>query len=99
MAARDVRAPAWLNMLRNGPGRLTVIVGPMFSGKTSTLIDRARSLARRGEVTAVFGPVVDSRPGGPWLLSHDGESARAEIIGCARKILDSIRENTRFVII
>lgn len=48
---------------------LTVIAGPMFAGKTSTLIDRPGSI--------VFKPTIDTRDGLDVIRTHDGRERLA----------------------
>jgi len=59
-------------------GRLEVICGPMFSGKTTELIRRLRSSTGTGEVASIcFKPVSDTRPGGASIRTHGGDSEPA----------------------
>lgn len=53
--------------------RLEVICGPMFSGKTETLIKRVWDVQHfRCGKAAVFKPVTDTRHAVPAVVSHDG---------------------------
>lgn len=61
-------------------GRLRVITGPMFAGKTATLlarIDRARRQRRR--VLAATN-LIDDRFGPSLIASHDGRSTAAHAV-------------------
>lgn len=55
-------------------GRLTVITGPMFAGKTSALI---RRMHRHGPGVLVLRPAFDTRSGGAAISSRDLSSHRA----------------------
>jgi thymidine kinase len=54
------------------PGRIEVICGPMFAGKTEELLRRVRRAAVAGREVRVFGHALDTRSGASRLLSHAG---------------------------
>jgi len=56
---------------------LTVVAGPMFSGKTESLIKHVRTT--RGRVV-VYKPVTDTRHEAAAVISHNGSSVPAEWI-------------------
>lgn len=59
-------------------GRLEVIAGCMFSGKTETLIKRVRQAQHfRGEKIAVFKPITDTRHSASAVISHNGTTIEA----------------------
>ena len=55
-------------------GKLEVITGPMFSGKTSELIRRIRRYEHGGFGVQVFNPFVDNRYSAGYLNTHDAYS-------------------------
>ena len=55
------------------PGKLTVITGPMFAGKTSALI----ALARRHGAALALKPAFDTRAGETLIRSRDGSAILA----------------------
>lgn len=59
-------------------GRLTVLCGPMFAGKTEALIERASKL--RVSERRVYKPTTDTRQGDGYILSHGGVSITADWI-------------------
>jgi thymidine kinase len=60
------------------PG-LEVICGPMFSGKTETLIKRVWQMKHyHGWKVAVFKPVTDTRHENHAVISHNGSSVDAQ---------------------
>ncbi len=62
-------------------GCLEVIVGPMFSGKTETLIGRVQPLKDLCLWrVAVFKPTTDTRHDVPKVISHAGSSIDAQWI-------------------
>lgn len=58
-------------------GRLTVITGPMFSGKTTRLVKVASLF---GPSCLVVKPVIDDRYGRFILMSHDGIETYARVV-------------------
>ena len=73
-------------------GRLEVILGPMFSGKTSELIRRITAAQHRGEVVLVLKPAVDSRSGFDSLVTHDGRRFPAQPIKPHHEELADLRK-------
>lgn len=57
-------------LLRWQQGRLVVITGPMFAGKSTELLRRVRRLQRAGIEVALLKPAIDTRS--PTIRSHDG---------------------------
>lgn len=52
-------------------GRLSVIAGPMFAGKTEALLDRVAAVEAEGQAVEVFKPTTDTRwPGTASVISH-----------------------------
>lgn len=59
--------------------RLEVITGPMWSGKTETLISRVAEFGLKdGRPMSVLKPVTDTRHATPEIISHDGTRMRAQ---------------------
>lgn len=64
-----------------GAGRLEMVVGPMFSGKTAALIVHTDQMANlRNWKVAVFKPVTDTRHNEAAVISHNGSSIPAQWI-------------------
>lgn len=64
-----------------GSARLEVVCGPMFSGKTETLIKRVWQRQHfAGSKVAVFKPITDTRHEGESVISHNGTSIKARWI-------------------
>jgi thymidine kinase len=55
---------------------LTVFAGPMFAGKTSALLDRARALNKRRRIVVIRHALADERDPQPCLINHDGDILR-----------------------
>lgn len=59
------------------PGRLEVICGCMFTGKTTELIRRVRAARAAGAAVGVFRPASDLRTAPGVIATHLGESIDA----------------------
>ncbi|PSS10423.1 Thymidine kinase [Actinidia chinensis var. chinensis] len=55
------------------PGEIHVIVGPMFAGKTTTLLRRIKSESSHGRSVAIIKSNKDTRYGLHSIVTHDGE--------------------------
>jgi thymidine kinase len=64
-------------------GRLEVICGPMFSGKTTELIRRATDAHTRGLTVRAFKPAADTRYADSALVTHAGGSFPARALPTA----------------
>lgn len=62
------------------PGRIEVITGAMFSGKTRELISRAERAEIAGNAVEAFKPSVDDRYEKEKINSHVGRSIEAEVV-------------------
>lgn len=81
---------------RLSKGRLTVIAGPMFSGKTGKLVAMVDVFTRMGHRVLIVKPKLDDRyGGGDAIHSHDNRSSKAIIVDgetaeqIVGKVLDS----------
>lgn len=70
-------------------GRLEVICGPMFSGKTTALIRRLQTAADSGSRTRALKPAQDTRYAGaaPALSTHAGEALGATAVASAAQVV------------
>ena len=62
------------------PGSLTVICGPMYSGKSEELIRLLRRAAIGGKTTILLRPNIDHRYNKKDLVSHAGSTHKAHAI-------------------
>ena len=69
-----------------GAGRLEVIAGPMFAGKSEELLRRVRraEIARRGVL--VVSHALDARRGLGWVSSHSGLGVTSHTVSDAAEI-------------
>jgi thymidine kinase len=58
-------------------GRIEVICGSMFSGKTEELIRRVRRAQIARQQVQVFKPIIDTRYGATRIASHNGQDFEA----------------------
>lgn len=79
---RDVR-----DSTAHGPGRIEVITGCMFSGKTRTLIQRLTRAGAAAETFLVFKHQIDQRYANGDIVSHDGARLSARAIANAGDLL------------
>lgn len=70
--------------------RLTVICGPMFSGKTEELIRRVVRAQIAGYEVAVFKPVIDDRYAKDKITAHNGTALEATVVRDSAGILANL---------
>ena len=80
-------------------GRVEVVCGPMFAGKTEELLRRVRRALIAGRHVAVFGHALDTRQGADRLASHVGLSAPALAVASAEDIEPAVPDGTDIVAI
>eukprot|EP00879_Flechtneria_rotunda_P015611 GHRR01016326.1.p1 GENE.GHRR01016326.1~~GHRR01016326.1.p1 ORF type:complete len:366 (+),score=140.04 GHRR01016326.1:153-1250(+) len=60
-----------------GDGRLELIVGPMFAGKSTHLLKRVQEVSHsRNRVAVAVKSSTDQRYGSNWVVTHDGKCMR-----------------------
>ena len=64
-------------MTKHSKGRIEVICGSMFSGKTEELIRRLRRAQIARQQIQVFKPVIDNRYHAEKVMSHNGADFEA----------------------
>lgn len=69
------------------PGRLEVICGPMFAGKTTELVRRLLDAQRRGERVVAIKPARDTRYSVLEIATHTGETFPATPVVDAAGVL------------
>jgi thymidine kinase len=76
-------------------GTLSVICGPMFSGKSRELIRLAHIAEIAGQHTMVFKPRMDTRYSHSDVASHDGIRRQAYCVDTAREIVSVVTDGER----
>jgi thymidine kinase len=86
-------------MTKHSKGRIEVICGSMFSGKTEELIRRLRRAQIARQQIQVFKPVIDNRYHAEKVMSHNGADFEALPVAASQRILETLDENTTVVAI
>lgn len=86
-------------MSKHSRGRVELICGSMFSGKTEELIRRLRRAVIARQKVQVFKPLIDTRYHEEQVTSHNGLGFEARPIGSAREILADLAPDTTVVAI
>ncbi len=73
-------------------GRLVVICGPMFAGKSSALIARVETSRAAGRSVVVVKPVWDDRYDAAKVVTHDGRAVAAMAVRSATELSGVIAE-------
>ena len=69
-------------------GRIEVICGSMFSGKTEELIRRIKKVELADEKYIIFRPKIDSRNPENKIISHAKNEISSSIVSSPKEILD-----------
>jgi thymidine kinase len=80
-------------------GRIEVICGSMFCGKTEELIRRVRRAIIARQTVQVFKPDIDDRYSLAHVTSHSGQNIEAESVKGAADILSRLQPETTVVAI
>lgn len=86
-------------MGKHTQGRIEVICGSMFSGKTEELIRRLRRAQIARQKVQVFKPIIDDRYHAAKVMSHNGAGVEAEPVDGAQQIVSRLAEETTVVAI
>ncbi len=69
------------------PGRIEVVCGSMFSGKTEELIRRLKRATFARQRVEIFKPAIDTRYSEADVVSHDHNATHSTPVKCAQDIL------------
>lgn len=78
-------------------GRLEMICGPMFSGKSEELIRRLKRSILAKQKTLIFKPQLDTRYTENHICSHDGKNLEAISIADSKQILEYITDDIKVI--
>lgn len=84
-------------MSKHVRGRIELICGSMFSGKTEELIRRLRRAVIAKQKVQVFKPVIDDRYHMQNVTSHNGAAFQAQPVGSSQEILEQLDDDTTVV--
>ena len=85
--------------MRHHSGRIEVICGSMFCGKTEELIRRVRRAVIAKQKIQVFKPSIDDRYSLQHVTSHNGQNVEAVSVESSAKILNKLSPETTVVAI
>jgi thymidine kinase len=85
--------------MQNQRGRIEVICGSMFSGKSEELIRRVRRAQIARQTVQIFKPSLDDRYGADSVNSHDGSAVHAVAIKDPSEIEAQLQPDTTVVAI
>ena len=80
-------------------GRLEVITGPMFAGKTEELLRRVRRATIAGQRVQLLTHAIDTRGGADRIASHSGIDAPSVAVAAAADIAGAVADGTDIVAI
>lgn len=80
-------------------GKLELIIGPMFSGKSTELIRHIRMMKVINFKYIVIKPVIDNRYATDKIVSHDKDSENCIIVNDLNEITDEIIHDYNNIII
>lgn len=83
-------------------GEIEIIIGPMFAGKTSHLIERIRTFVEEGRRIQVFKHSRDDRYAQSNIVNHDGnvlKDVEAVNISNTADLTDAVEDATSVVVI
>jgi thymidine kinase len=76
---------------------LTVVGGPMFSGKTTWLIEYTKKL--EPQTFVIFKPNIDTRYATHAIVTHNGQSLPAQAINYTKPIFPRLNKKIRVILI
>jgi thymidine kinase len=82
-----------------GTGRLEVVAGPMFAGKTEELVRRVHRAQVAGRGVVVVAHAVDTRSGPGRVASHSGLEVASSTVASAAEIPGLVEPGTQLVAI
>ncbi|BAL80986.1 thymidine kinase [Caldisericum exile] len=78
-------------------GKIEVITGCMFSGKSEELIRRIKRAKIARQKVQVFKPSIDTRYSVVEVVSHAGEKVEAIPVSGTKELLEKVEEDTAVV--
>ena len=80
-------------------GRIEVICGSMFSGKSEELIRRVHRVQIAKKKVQVFKPTIDNRYAIQYIYSHNGTKVEAININKSKEILETVEPDVEVIAI
>lgn len=82
-----------------GEGKITVVCGSMFAGKSEELIRRARRALYAKKRVQVFKPSIDVRYDQTMVVTHEGMRHEAAPVNSVTEIRANVAEDAQVVLI
>lgn len=76
-----------------------LIIGPMFSGKTTKLIKIIKYFNKKNKKILVFKPEVDNRKGKKYIVCHNNLIYSVNVVKNSNEILEKIKEKKNIDIV
>jgi len=86
-------------MLSNGNGKLELIIGPMFSGKSTELITHIRMIKVIDAKYLVIKPKIDNRYESDKIVSHNKETEKCIVVDDLDDIKDNLIKEYTYILI
>ena len=86
-----------MNPILPGGGRIEIVAGPMFSGKSEELIRLLRRAAIARQRVQVFKPALDNRYSEGDVVSHSQWRLPCEVVECSEEVLNRLDPRTEVV--
>ncbi len=86
-------------MRMTAAGRIEVVTGPMFAGKTEELLRRVRRAEIAGLEVRVLTHAIDTRSGTNRVASHSGLGTQSVAVATAEEIPGAVPDGTDLVAI
>ena len=80
-----------------GTGRIEVITGGMFSGKSEELVRRLRRALIAKQKTVVFKPASDTRTPPGRLITRDNRELAAQAVRNSAELLEAVSDDVQVV--
>ena len=84
--------------INNNTGSLTILTGPMFSGKTTELLKRQSEEVKNNNTTIVLKPNIDNRYDRNAVVTHNQAKTNAFSIETLNDVKEAIN-NTQYIFI
>ena len=88
-----------MNYYNSECGRIEVVCGPMFAGKTEEIIRRITRMEYAKKNFIVFKPLIDNRYSNDEVVSHSKYKKKAINIASSKDILKYITDDIQAVVI
>lgn len=75
-------------------GRIEIITGAMFSGKTEEMLNRLKRVTYAKRSVQLFKPAQDDRYSNDFVVSHEGLKMRAHVVSSSQELYSLVEAST-----